>query len=92
MTNETEIKAPEKTSRWTDEERERTDVPPPPLEAPPPPPPWLPAFQRDTLIQHNGWWARIAGYGQNDEGEIGCFVVPQKPTRGAVKRGAVRGL
>jgi hypothetical protein len=77
---------PEKSSAWTDDEREGNAhyVLPPTGE--PPPPPWLPAFKRNSLVQFNGWWARVSGYGQNEHGEIGVFVVPTERTKGAMKR------
>lgn len=67
---------PEKTSRWTEEERNRSDAPTSQAAVdgavePPPPPPWVSRFPLGTLIQHGGWWARISGYGQNEQGEIG---------------------
>lgn len=88
-----ELKEPEKTSRWTEEERNnRNDVPTSPAAPdgsaePPPPPPWVAHFPLGTLLMHGGWWARISGYGQNEAGEIGAFIVPLHPTKGAQKRG-----
>lgn len=84
---------PPKSSAWTDAERDGTLpdqlVSPLAVQAPPPPP-WLPAFVVGTLIQHNGWWARVTGYGQNEAGEIGVFVVPTETTKASRKR-PVRG-
>ncbi len=81
-----------KTSRWSDAERESVPIPheQEAIEAEkpelPPPPPWLASFPLGSLVQHGGWWARIAAYGQTEDGEIGVCIVPLYPTKKATKR------
>lgn len=96
--------APEKTSRWTDEAREQASkveeaaqnaVVGEAMQAEAEkstPPPWFRSFARGSMVQHNGWWAEITGYGQNEAGDIGVFMVPKGPTTAALKRGQVKSL
>lgn len=83
----------EKTSAWTEEERNApapSPVAPAVVDAaqpppPPSPPPWVAAFEPNTLIQHHGWWARIKGYGQDQDGDICVIIAPLHKTGRAMR-------
>lgn len=69
-----EIKVVEKTSAWTDTERETAaSVASPPLVVPP----WVTSFAPNTVITHDGWEAVVRHVGC----EEGHWLVLLEPTK-----------
>ena len=76
---EDEITEPEKTSSWTDTEREVVPAVPttPPAAAEKlAPPPWASSFRPGTMICHKGYWCRILFIGEAAPGQWGVLIVP----------------
>ena len=81
-----EIKVPEKTSRWSEAEREAAaatpPVVPPTTDARPPLPPWVTEFAPGSTFIANGWEIGVCHVGC-EEGMWAMLVMPIKPTKGA---------
>ena len=82
-----DLKIVEKTSAWTDEQRERklasagpdtVDEIGPATQPQPPPPPWLPAFQNGTRFECNGWLSEVLHVGIVE----GRWLVLSEPVAG----------
>ena len=82
---EDEITEPEKTSSWTDTEREAATpavpaIPPASAEASKEEltkaPPWASSFRPGTMICHKGYWCRILFIGEAAPGQWGVLIVP----------------
>lgn len=80
-----ELKVPEKTSRWSDAEREAAATPPevpPTTDARPPLPPWVVDFAPGSTFTANGWEIGVCHVG-HEEGMWAMLVMPIRPTKGA---------
>lgn len=82
-----EIKVPEKTSRWSEAEREAATAPPtvpPTVDARPPLPPWVGEFGPGSTFIANGWEIGVCHVGF-EGGMWAMLVMPIKPTKGAAR-------
>lgn len=89
-----EVKVVEKTTRWTDAERDggsgnvdgvseiETRIPDPQAEQPPLPP-WLPLFHPGSTFTHNGWQCAVRHVGF--EGGVWMMLVEPIDFEGGVR-------
>lgn len=68
----------EKTSQWTDADREIAVPAPAGITIPP----WIPSFAPNTIITHDGWEAVVRHVGQ----EEGHWLVLLEPVRQVAQR------